>query len=183
MTNMRYFRLLTISVLMLSACSACSELQSYNSTGIAPIVSSGQGVDYWLEELHYTRAMYPEQLQQTLKFREQQFHNNPNNGNRLRLALLLAAGGETVRDQERAWNLLEEVDQSMENARIKELVTILLQFLDEQIESRNEINSLKIQIKENNERIEELEEQQRALTTIEQNIQQREKPVGVEHDN
>jgi hypothetical protein len=62
-------------------------------------------------------------------------------------------------------------------------VVILKQFLDQQRANKQKINILWEQVTEQSRRIEELEQQQKALTTIEQNIQQREKPAGTENGN
>jgi uncharacterized coiled-coil protein SlyX len=54
------------------------------------------------------------------------------------------------------------------------------QFLDEQIDANRKINELNRQVADQNKRIAELEQQQRALTSIEQKIQQRDTPAVIE---
>jgi len=56
------------------------------------------------------------------------------------------------------------------------------EFLGEQIEVNRKVNDLNKQIAEQGRRIAELEEQQRALMSIEQKMQQREAPVVIEND-
>jgi uncharacterized coiled-coil protein SlyX len=56
------------------------------------------------------------------------------------------------------------------------------EFLEEQIEVNRKVNDLNKQIAEQGRRIAELEEQQRALMSIEQKMQQREVPVVIEND-
>lgn len=180
MTVMRYPALFILSVLILPA---CSELQTYSRTELAPVIYGGQGVNYWFAELNGTRAMTQEQLQQTLETWEQDFHKDSTVSNRVRLALLLAVGNEPVRDRKRARKLLAVVDTSQLKANDQEIVLILQQFLDEQNTDKEKINILWKQVTEQSRRIEELEQQQKALTTIEQKIQQREQPVGIENGN
>jgi len=176
---MKRFSGLTVFLLMLLA--ACSQFQSYSSTGLAPVISGGHGVNYWLSELNDTRKMSPEQLQETLKSREQEFHHDPGTSNRLRLVLLLAVGNEPVRDPQRALELLEEMNPVPDNPSDREMVAVLQQFLDEQVAAIQKIDELSQQVKRQNTRIEELEQQQKALTTIEQSIQEREKPLGIDN--
>jgi hypothetical protein len=170
--------LLIVSLLVLSA---CSELQYYSSNGPAPVIHGGQGVNYWLADLYRTRDMTPDQQQQTLESWEQEFSDNPNSNNRLRVALLLATGSEEVRDQKRALKLLDEIDTSLYDVSDREMITVLRQFLGEEGEANRKIHILWKQVTEQNRRIEELEKQLQALTSIEQKIQQREKPVVIEN--
>jgi hypothetical protein len=93
----------------------------------------------------------------------------------MRLALLLATGEGQVGDRKQARKLLNGLDAWAGGDSERELVAILQQFLDEQGQSRRKINILWKQVTEQNQRIEELEQQLQALTTIEQNIQQRDK--------
>ena len=177
---MKFTTLIVPALLMLTA---CSEFQYYSSTGFAPVTSKGFGADYWLEEVHETRAMTPEQRQVALKLREQEYSNNPDTSNRLRLALLLAAGNESIRNPERALELLEEIDPEPENAGDRELIIILRQFIDEQLKTAATINDLKKLTKNKNRQIKELEQQLQALTNIEQNIQQRENQPEAGNDD
>jgi len=59
---------------------------------------------------------------------------------------------------------------------------LVREFLEEQVEVNREVNDLNKQIAEQGRRIAELEEQQRALMSIEQKMQQREAPVVIEND-
>jgi hypothetical protein len=166
--------LIAVSMLVLGACSG---LQSYSGSGFAPVVTRGHSADDWLDELHATRTMTPQQLQQELGSRQHDFRYDPSESNRLRLVLLLAAGNEPVRDTRQARKLLEELDTLPDSPDGQELVAILKQFLDEQEAAARKLKKLSRQVARQNTRIKELEEQQKALTTIEQSIQQREIPV------
>ena len=177
---MKFSALIVPALLMLTA---CSEFQYYSSTGFAPVTSKGYGADHWLTEMHETHAMTPEQRQVTLKLWEQEYSNNPDTSNRLRLALLLAAGNESIRNPERALELLEEIDPEPENAGDRELIIMLRQFIDEQLKTVATINDLNKLTKKKNRQIKELEQQLQALTNIEQNIQQRENQPEAGSDN
>jgi len=168
---MKLSALIIPALLMLTA---CSEFQYYSNTGFAPVTSKESGTDYWLAEVHETRAMTPEQRQVTLELWEQEFSNSPDISSRLRLALLLAAGNESLRDPQRALELLEGIVPEPENAGDRELIIMLRQFIDEQLKAEVTINALKKLTKNKDRQIEELEQKQQALTNIEQNIQQRE---------
>ena len=140
---------------------ACSELQPFTGgfqTASVPVEDCG--VNTVMKDLHGTRAMGEEQLQQTLGLWEQEYQANPSDSNGLRLALLYAAGDQSVRDT---------VNDSGE----RELAYVLHQLLDEQTDAYRKINLLNKHAAELNKRIRELEQQQRALTNIEQKIQQR----------
>jgi len=173
--SMTRFLILTVIATLLAG---CSELQYYSNGSFAPVIDSGRGVNRWLSDLHETRAMSPELLQQTLEAWEQESSDNPSVNNCMRLALLLATAGEPVGDRERARELLSKFDAGTGSDSERELVAILQQYLDEQSQSSRKINTLLKQLTEQNLRIEELEQQLQALTTIEQHIQQREKSGG-----
>ncbi len=160
-------------VFLVLALPACSEFQTHSSGGYAPVVTRGYGTDAWLAELHHTRQMTADELQQTVTAWEQGLKDDPDTGNRIRLALLLTAGDTAVRDPQRARELLDELDPLPENTSDRELVALLRQMLDEQGQAGLAIRKLKKQVRNQDRRIQELEKQQRALTDIEQNIQQR----------
>jgi hypothetical protein len=177
---MKISTLIIPALLMLTA---CSEFPYYSSTGFAPVTSKGHGADFWLTEVHETRAMTPEQRQVTLELWKQEYSNRPSLSNRLRLALLLAAGNDSIRDTERALELLKEIDPEPENAGDRELIIMLRQFIDEQLTAEVTINDLKKLTKKKNNQIKELEQKQQALTNIEQNIQQRENQPEAGNDS
>ncbi len=173
---------LGLPILLLLVLSACSELQQYKRNWPAPVIDGRQGVDYWLAELHATRGMTADQQRQILESREQEFHDNPSSSNRMRVALLLATGSEEIRDQRRALTLLEEIDLVSYGVSDQELITVFRLFLTEQRQARRKIHVLRKQHGEQGQRIEELEQQLQALTTIEQKIRQREKPVVIDNE-
>jgi hypothetical protein len=175
---MKFTILVVTALLMLTA---CSEFQYYSSE-VAPVISKGYGADYWLAEVYATRAMTPEQRQVTVKLWQQEYNNNPDTSNGIRLALLLAAGDESMRNPERALELLEWIDPDMENDGDRELILILRQFIDEQFKTEAALNDLKTLAEKKNRLINELEQQLQALTNIEQNIQQRENQLEAGDD-
>lgn len=156
----------------------CSQLQPYTNRVLPPVFEGGQGANDWLGELHNTRGLTKSELQDVLEAWDQAYRDNPITNNRLRLALLLTAGDKAVRDRGRARKLLDGFNSAALGSGEQELVMILQQFLAEHEEDRGEINVLSKQVSEQDQRIEELEQQQRDLTTIEQSIQQREKSAG-----
>lgn len=183
-------------ILLLLALSACSELQQYKSNRPASVINGEQGADYWLAELHAARGMTADQQKQILKSREQEFHDSPNPNNRLRVALLLATGHEEIRDHRRALTLLDEIDLASFNTSDQEMITVFQKLLEEErkanrkiyilwkqlTEQSQRIEELVQQLGKQGQRVEELEQQLKALTTIEQKIQQREKPVVIENE-
>lgn len=169
-------------ILLLLVLPACSELQQYKSNWPTSVMHGGQGAGNWLAELHATRGMTADQQRQALESREQEFRNKPSSNNRLRVALLLATGSEEIRDQRRALTLVEEIDPASYKAGDQEMIIVFRQFLTEQRQANQKIQILWKQLDEQSQRIEELEQQLQALTTIEQKIQQREKPVVIENE-
>jgi hypothetical protein len=87
--------------------------------------------------------------------------------------MLLIVGDAQARDPKRARELLEGLETMPSNISDLEFVTILQQILDERDKANLAIYRLKDKDRIQSQRIKELEEQQRALTDIEQNIQQR----------
>lgn len=157
---------------------ACSDLQYRGDRNLPPVLNCGQGINQWLVELHDTRTLTPEQLQATLALREQEFSINPTTENRLRLVMLLITGEDTIKDPQRATTLLQEFHTLPDEPAEQELLAVLRQLLGSEVESGETIDALHQQVKKQEQRIQELEEQQRALTTIEQSIQQRETNGG-----
>jgi hypothetical protein len=163
---------------VLALLGGCSQMQPYTNRVLPPVFEGGQGTNDWLGDLHNTRGLTKSELQDVLETWDEAFRDNPNTSNRLRLALLLTAGDKAVRDRGRAQKLLDGINPAALGPGEQELVTILQRFLAKHEEDRGEINVLSKQVREQAQRIEELEQQQRDLTTIEQSIQQREKSAG-----
>jgi hypothetical protein len=166
---------LGILVLLLGG---CTQMKSYTNNVLPPVFEGGNGVNHWLAELHATRDLSGNELGDVLTSWEQEYDFQSTLNNRLKLALLLAAGDKAVRDQPRASKLLDGIDPDPLGPGEQELISILRQYLDEHQVASGKISQLSKQVREQGQRIEELEQQQRALTTIEQNIQQREKSAG-----
>jgi hypothetical protein len=171
--------MLAILAIMLTA---CSELQTYTGISPAMVFPEGCNVNQLMSELHDTRSMNKDTLQQTLRTWEQEFLVDPSANHRLRLALLYAAGDESVRDTSRAQELLAESADRLNNPDDRELADIVRQLLDEQILANRKINDLNKQIADQGNRIAELEQQQQELMSIEKKIQQRDNPIGVGND-
>ena len=165
------------AIALLFTLSACSELQYYSTADFAPITSKGYGADYWLEQMHEIRTMEPEQRLVTYKLWEQDYLKEPVTNNRIKLALLLATGHESIRNLERARDILGGIAPEPENHSDREFIILLKQFIDEQLQADATISDLRALNRKKTRQIKELEEQQQALTNIEQNIQQRETPL------
>ena len=167
--------LVTLAIML----TACSELQTYTGISPAMVFPERCNVNQLMSELHDTRSMNKDKLQQTLRAWEQEFLVDPSDNHRLRLALLYVAGDQSVRNTARAQELLAEGADTLRNPDDRELADIVLQLLDEQIVANRKINDLNKQIADQSNRIAELEQQQRELMSIEKKIQQRDNPTGV----
>jgi hypothetical protein len=171
-----------VLLVLLAGLAACAELPQYRTTVLAPVIDGRSGANIWLETLHEVRDRSPEKQQQALDNWDKAFEGNPDINNRMRLVLLLTLGSEQVRDIRRARRLLDGIDPLPEAEADRELIVILQQILDEQGQANRKLSILWKQVTEQNRRIEELEQQLQALTTIEQNIQSRETPVVIENE-
>jgi hypothetical protein len=147
-----------------------------------PCSEQAGGAAIWLAAVHDTHIQTPEQQLQTLENWEHAFQGNPDINNRVRLALLLATGADAVRDTRRAHRLLNGIDPLPVDSGDREMIALLQQWLDDQGQSSRKLDILWKQLTEQNRRIEELEQQLQALTTIEQNIQSRDTPNASEHE-
>lgn len=170
-------------LVLLAVLSGCAELQQLPVLAAQPCSEPDAGAARWLAALNSTQDQSPEQQQQTLANWEQAYQDNPDLNHRVQLALLLATGADEVRDTRRARQLLNRIDPLPDKASDRELITLLLQWLDEQSQAGRKLDILWKQVTEQNRRIEELEQQLQALTTIEQNIQNRDDaPAAIEHE-
>ncbi len=177
---MRVIRLsVIISVLALGA---CAEFPQYWETAPAEAVEARSGAATWLEAVHAVRDESPEQQQLALDNWELAFKGNPDINNRMRLALLLATGAEPLRDTRRARRLLDRVDPLPQSNGDREMIALMQLWLGEQAQARRKLSILWKQVTGQNRRIEELEQQLQALTTIEQTIQSRDVPVVIENE-
>lgn len=179
---MNILRLIWPVVLLVLVLTNCSEFQHYAHTAYALPGAQEYGVDYWLLELHNTRAMTPDEIRQTVTAWEQELHDDPSTGNHIKLALLLTAGDASVRDPKRARELLDGLDPAPDNSSDQELVSILRQIIDEQDQAVVKTGALKKQTRKQSLQIRKLEQQQRAMSNIEQKNQQREIPPDLEDE-
>lgn len=166
-------RLIFIIILMLSA---CQPVTVQHSDGVVPVSLRVDDAAYWLEEWHWVTGLAAVQQEEILASREREFQQSATPRNRLRLALLLAEGPGSVRDQRRALELLEEMDMDQASDSGKALSALLQQVIAEHDWFGDKITRLRADLQESETRVEELERQLQELTTIEQNIQLREIP-------
>lgn len=172
-------------LVLLATLSGCAELRQLPPVQVSQPHSepdTDTGAVLWLAAANRTRDQSPEQQLQTLANREQAYQDNPDINHRMQLALLLATGADEVRDTRRARQLLNGIDPLPDEVGDRELISLLLQWLDDQTEASRKLKILWKQATEQNLRIEELEQQLQALTTIEQNIQNRDPPAAIEHE-
>lgn len=177
-------------VLLLPWLVACSELQALRDTAApkdgtrlakeAPVISGNQGVHGWLADIYALRTQPPETLVTLLESREQAFRAKPHIENRMRLVMLLLVDVEPVGDMKRARLLLNGVDPLPASPDERAFISLLLQFLEGKREDEQKLSVLWKQVTHQNQRVDELEQQLKALTSIEQNIQQREPPPVTE---
>ena len=176
-------------VFLLPLLVACSELQTLrdsvsgeNGTERATVrvVDGNRGVHGWLADLHDLRTRKPVSLTAVLDAREEAFRAKPDIDNRMRLVMLLLVEADTVHDPKRARLLLNGVDPLPAAPGEREFIVLLQQFLGGQRQYEQKLSVLWKQVTQQNQRIHELEQQLKALTSIEQNIQQRETPPVTE---
>jgi hypothetical protein len=170
---------LLVLLVLLTGCAALQQRITEPSPP-APCKESTSGANRWLAEINATRDQSPDRQQQTLEAWEQAFQASPGIDNRMRLVLLLATGADNVRDARRARRLLNGIDPLPASTGDRELISLLLMWLGDQGESARKLDILWKQVTTQNRRIEELEQQLQALTTIEQNIQNRDIPPADE---
>jgi len=165
-------------VIAYMALVACQPMTVQHSTGSVPVPVAVRVDDaaYWLEEWQLITDLPDVQLKKTLEIRKQEFIRSAEPRTRLRLALLLAAGPKSVRDQERALKLLKGLDMDKADDSTRALAALLQQIIEEQDWSGDKITGLREKLAQSEARIQELERQLHELTTIEQNIQQRVTP-------
>ncbi len=177
-------------VLLLPSLVACSELQALRDTVVngdgprlasdVPVIHGNRGVHGWLTDIHALRTQPPETLVTVLEAREQAFHAKPDIENRMRLVMLLLVDVEPVGDLKRARLLLNGVDPLPSSPDERAFISLMQKFLEDKREDEQKLSVLWKQATQQNQRIDELEQQLKALTSIEQNIQQREPPPVTE---
>ena len=179
---------LRISLLvLLPLVVSCSELQTMGdrmgSGGMfsAPVIDGRQGVHSWLADLHGLRARPEASLPSVLEAREAAFRAQPSLDNRMRLVMLLLVDNDNMRDENRALLLLEGLESLPASPGEREFVMLLQQFMNGSKDDQEKLSVLWGQVTQQNQRIDELEQQLKALTSIEKNIQQRE-PLPAKQD-
>jgi hypothetical protein len=170
----------SLLVLLLVACSELPRIQS--AVDVSPVDERGN-VNSNLEEIDAASTMTALQQERLLADMERDFRVEPDANNRLRLVLLLLISNEPVRDRGRARVLLEEIDATTPLSSSQQaLVLLLSRFFESQETMLGQMESCIEQVAQQERRINELEEQQKELTSIEQNIQHREKPAVIDND-
>jgi len=165
-------------IMMIMALPGCQSMTVERSSGPVPMPVAVRVDDaaYWLEEWQQVIGLPDEEIKQRLEIRRQEFIHSADPRSRLRLALLLAAGPKSVRDQEKALKLLKGMDMDRADDSARALAALLQQNIEEQEWSSGKITELREKLSQSEARVEELERQLQELTTIEQNIQQRVTP-------
>lgn len=177
---MKFFKTLLVTLLPLLV--ACSEMQTLRDNmhqatdEPAPVIDGKRGVHGWLADLHGLRAWPPESLPALLDAREEAFRAKPDIENRMRLVMLLLVDVDLVRDDRRARLLLNGIDPLPSRPDDREFISLLQQFFDGRQDDEQKLKVLWKQVTQQSRRINELEQQLKALTSIEQTIQQRETP-------
>ena len=161
-------------LLLLAACTQW-ELPPVTEGSVMP------GPRDWLGEVRAVQEMPVGVQAAELKVRQQAHQTQAAADSSLRLALLYALGDEAVRDPARALALLEELDPAVMGASQGALAELLRQWLRERQRSLALLRGERKALAEQEARIKELESQLEAVTSIEQSIRQRQKPLpGVE---
>ena len=163
-----------VLLLVLSGC-AHWELPPVSDRSIA-----ASGSD-WLSETREVQLM-PAHIQPVELQRRQQAHKHEDTAvSGLRLALLLTLGGEAVRDEARALEILNGIDATRLTVSQLALADLLGQLSRERQQAQALRRAERKVLAEQEARIRELESQLEAVTSIEQSIRQRQKPLqGVE---
>ena len=162
---------------------ACSEFPHVQSAEDMPVVERGGGTSSNLEEINAASTMTVLQQERLLADMERDYRVKPDADNRLRLALLLIIGNEPLQDHERARALIEGIDASTRLSPSQQgLVVLLSQFFEGQEVLLGQLEVCTSLVTQQDRRINELEQQQKELTSIEQNIQHRDKPAEVDDD-
>ncbi len=163
-------------VIVLLALSGCRPVVVQQTEGVVPVSLRVDDAAYWLEEWHWITGLPEGQQREILAAREREFEQSATSRNRLRLALLLAEGPASVRNQRRALELLQGIDADQTSESGKALTALLQQVIAEQNWFSDRVSALRADLRASESRVEELERQLQELTNIEQNIQQREIP-------
>lgn len=136
----------------------------------------------WLAELHLVQQLPAVAQLDELRVRKQAYQTGADTVSRLRLALLLGLGAEEVRNEARALALLDETSGSASLSESEAaLADVLRKWLQERQRNQGLLRAERKAVAERDTRIRELESQLEAVTSIEQSIRQRQKPLqGVE---
>ena len=135
----------------------------------------------WLAEVRWIQQLPAAAQPADLLLRQQAYQASADSTSRLRLALLHGLGAEEVRDEARALALLGEIDPDTMSVPQAALADLLRHWLQERQRTQGLLRAERKVLAERDARIRELESQLEAVTSIEQSIRQRQKPLqGVE---
>ena len=160
---------------ILLSLAACAELQQ--AVNFPPQDQELPATVRWLEAARLIRESSPERQLSLQEDWEKAFRKNHALDTRMQLILLLATGDEQVRDPQRARRLLYDIDPLPKSAVDREFIALLQSGLEDQAQYERKLAILWKQVTVQSRRVEELEQQLHALTTIERNIQSREQPA------
>ncbi|MEE9342105.1 MAG: hypothetical protein V3V12_00560 [Gammaproteobacteria bacterium] len=202
--QLRFFmRLFVATLLFLSTgCALTNQADGQKYQATTGFFQTNK-VGHWIYELEQARKLTSEEYRQILKAREIEYATNNSLVSRLRLSLLLLQGQNEQRDPSRALKILKGADSGLANNKTA-FASFLLQLAEQQamsdfktpvacqkmhskgkskaafarckgasVSPKNHKSYLK-EYRAAKARIKELEQQLLELTSIEQNIQERE---------
>lgn len=122
-----------------------------------------------LEYAQTVARLPPDGLTTELLRAEQRFHDHPDGGNRVRLALVLSVPGSGAENQKQAMSLLAPLQGPNADPELRPLAIVLSEFLAR-------LAHLREQLKASRDESALLHRQLQSLTTIERHIQKRDVP-------
>lgn len=184
-----------VFIALLSGCAMTNNSLGQGYSTPAGFFQSGK-VGHWINELENAKKLPPEQFKQILTAREIEYSNVGDLTSRLRLSLLLLQGQEQFRIPSRALKIMQGADLAQEGHE-QAFGAFLLQLAEQQSNPKKVViiqdsekpkkgsvvrdssthPNQKTYLKEYRAakaRIKELEQQLLEITSIEQNIQERE---------
>lgn len=161
---------------LLLAMAGCAQWQPRPPVTLTELSGRISGPD-WLDEVRQVQQLPAEEQAAALRARQHAYRNEATTVTRLRLALVRALGGEEVRNDTAALALLDEIDPLLMGADAAVLVKLLKQQLQEKQWALGQLRDERKVVAERDSRIQELETQLEAVTSIEQSIKQRQKAL------
>ena len=148
---------------------------------LPPVTERSVTTGDWPAEVRLVRELPAADQPAELQRRQALHQSEGTNSSGLRLALLHTLGAAAVRDEARAEALLDALDPAALGDSQRVLADLLRQILRERQQAQARLRAERKLLAEQEARIRELESQLEAVTSIEQSIRQRQKPLqGVE---